>query len=143
MKNLILLLTVLFAFTACKQSSTSREVPENIKMAFVKSHPYAIILKWNDEPPFWEVKYKESTEKGAVSYDENAVITETELVITKDLLPNGATIPNYIKANYPKEKMQGYEKITTASGTITYEIQIPGKEIVFDANGKYLLEEKD
>ncbi|WP_366184557.1 hypothetical protein [Flavobacterium ovatum] len=143
MKNLTLLLSALFAFTACKQSSTSREVPENIKMAFVQSHPHAVILKWNDEPPFWEVKYKEATEKGAVSYDKNAVITETELVITKDLLPNGTTIPDYIKVNYPKEKIQGYEKITTASGMITYEIQITGQEIVFDVNGKYLLEEKD
>jgi len=91
----------------------------------------------------WEAKYKDGEEKGAVSFNSKAEVTETELVIPESQLPNVSVIPDYIKVHYPNEKIQGCEKITKADGTITYEIQITGKEIVFNAEGKYLSEEMD
>lgn len=129
--------------SACNQTTKTRQVPTNISETFIKIHPNATIIKWNDEPPIWEAKYKEGEEKGAVSFNEKAVVTETELVISETQLPNSAIIPDYIKVHYPNEKIMGCEKITKANGTITYEIQITGKEIVFDGSGKYLSEEKD
>ncbi|TWI81133.1 putative PepSY-like beta-lactamase-inhibitor [Lacibacter cauensis] len=141
-------LIILFAFTvlilsACNQAAKTRQVPANISEAFVKLHPNATILKWNDEPPIWEAKYKDGEEKGAVSFNDKAEVTETELVIAESQLPNASAIPDYIKAHYPNEKIQGCEKITKQDGSNTYEIQITGKEIVFDGEGKYLSEEKD
>lgn len=125
------------------QISKSRTVPVNILKAFQKSHPKATILKWNDEPPIWEAKYKDGDKTGAISYNLKAKITETELVIPKNQLPNKLAIPDFIKSKYPNEKIQRCEKVEKANGVITYEIQITGKEIIFDTNGKYLSEEMD
>lgn len=143
MKKLAIALLFMSAITACNQVTDGKEAPENIKTAFAKSHPNATILKWNDEPPIWEAKYKDGNEKGAVSFDTNGMVTETELVIDENQLPNGTMIPDYIKTKYPKEKIQNCEKVTKAGGTITYEIQITGKELVFDKDGKYLEDEPD
>lgn len=65
------------------------------------------------------------------------------MVIEESELPNQPVIPEYIKTKYPGEKLQSCEKVEKKDGTITYEIQITGKEIVFDAIGKYLNEEAD
>ncbi len=143
MKTKAFSLTVLITtFVACNPIKQS-EVPDNIAQAFKKSHPNAIISKWNDEPPIWEAKYTDGNEKGAVSFDINGVVTETELVIDENQLANPTSIQNYIKANYPDEKPKSFEKVTKADGTITYEIQITGKELVFDSKGVFLTEELD
>lgn len=142
-KFTILSAFVVMSLFACNQSSNSRQVPSNIAEAFTKLHPNASIEKWNDEPPMWEAKYKDGTEKGAVSFNAKAEVVEKELVIDQSQLPNGSTIPDYINAHYTNEKIKGCEKITKQDGSITYEIQITGKEIVFDGEGKYLSEEKD
>lgn len=126
-----------------KSKTTTRKVPDGIAEEFHKKHPTATIIKWNDEPPIWEVKYSEGTTKGAISYNSKKQIVETELVIEKTKLPNSSLISDYFKSNYPKEKIQRCEKITRQDGTNTYEIQITGKEIVFDAKGKFLSEELD
>lgn len=140
MKANLILFTV-FAISACQ--SPKPEAPVSIQDAFKKLHPDATILQWNDESPVWEAKYQEGDEKGAVSFDASGEITETELVIDEDQLPNSPAIPEYIKSNYAGEKIQGCEKITLANGTVTYEIQITGKELVFDDQGKFLEEELD
>ncbi|GEP97734.1 PepSY-like domain-containing protein [Chitinophaga cymbidii] len=137
-----LVAAVLLAATIMAGCSQKGNPPEKIVAAFKKLHPQATIEKWNDEPPVWEAKYKDATGSGAVSFDKNGVVTETELVINEDQLPAQPAIPDYIQANY-KEKLQRCEKIVTADGTTTYEIQITGKEIVFDAQGKFLQEEAD
>lgn len=137
----ILILVLIFAISACQSSKS--EAPAAIQDAFKKLHPDATILQWNDESPVWEAKYQEGNEKGAVSFDANGEITETELVIDEVQLPNSPLIPEYIKTNYPEEKIQGCEKITQANGTVTYEIQITGKELVFDDQGKFLVIEPD
>lgn len=144
MKKIVYLsVIVVMGLSACGQAGKSRQVPVNISEAFSKLHPSATILKWNDEPPIWEAKYKDGEEKGAVSFNNKAEVTETELVISESQLPNANAIPDYIKEHYPEEKIKGCEKITKQDGSNTYEIQITGKEIVFDAEGKYLSEEKD
>ena len=143
MKKILIPIISILLMAACNQSSKTREVPSNIEEAFTKLHPNATIEKWNDEPPIWEAKYKDGEEKGAVSFNDKAEVVETELVVSENELPNAPIIPDYIKANYLNEKIQGCEKITKQDGTIIYEIQITGKEIVFDREGKYLSVEKD
>lgn len=143
MKKLLTSIICIVLLAACNQAAKTREVPTNISEAFIKLHPNATILIWNDEHPIWEAKYQDGEEKGAVSFNAKAEVTETELVISENLLPNASVIPDYIKTHYPNEKIKGCEKIAKADGTIIYEIQITGKEIVFDGSGKYLSEEKD
>lgn len=128
---------------SCQDRTKNREAPEKIKEAFLKIHPNATITKWNDEPPMWEIKYKDGDEEGAVSLDQSGKVTETELVIKENHLSNPKMIQEYIKVNYPGEAPNHFEKVAKPDGTITYEIQITGKELVFDNNGKFLREELD
>ena len=139
-----IILFLVATFYSCNQNpNEQRKVPQIIEEAFKKLHPTATILKWNDEPPIWEAKYQEGKEKGAVSFDSIAQIVETELVIAESELRNLPSIPKYIKENYSKETIKGCEKIEKKNGTIIYEIQITGKELLFDSTGNFLSEELD
>ncbi len=145
MKKIILVLLncliCSFAFTQKIQSTA--QVPSKIEIAFKRMYPKALIQKWNDESPIWEAKYVNGAEKGAVSFNQDAKVVETELVIQANRLPSDHSIQKYIKSNYPNERIRGYEKITKANGIITFEIQIKGKELVFDAKGNFKEEELD
>ena len=143
MKKAFVLISSVMALAACKPDIQNQKVPKQIAAAFQKIHPEATVTKWNDESPIWEAKYKNSQEIGAVSFKPNGEVVETELVIDDSQLPNQAAILGYIHSKYPKEEMQSIEKITKQDGSITYEIQITGKELVFDSQGNFLEEELD
>lgn len=143
MKANPIIFATLVIFAACQPSKKETTPSNKIQDAFKKLHPTATVTEWKDESPTWEAKYEDGDAKGAVSFDANGIVTEIELVIAEDLLPNPSSVQEYIKANYPDEKMQRCEKITTADGRVTYEIQIKGKELVFDADGKFIEEEPD
>lgn len=131
------------AFSACTGGMSGRQPPEKIVAAFDRMYPQAHVTKWNDEPPIWEAKYTLGTMSGAVSFDANAEVTETELVIPENQLRAPLSVHEYITAHYPKERIQHCELVTKQNGTVTYEIQITGKELVFDAQGAFLQEEPD
>ncbi len=143
MKAASIFLSVLFLTATCSPSKKEITASTSVQEAFKRLHPNATILEWKDESPTWEAKYQEGDVMGAVSFDTAGTVTETELVISQELLPNFEGIQDYITTNYPGEKVQRYEKITTADGKITFEIQINGKELVFDSDGKFLEEERD
>lgn len=123
---------------ACQPGKKEAKAPENIQEAFKKLHPNAKIYEWKDESPTWEAKYEEGDTKGAVSFDANGNVTEAELVIPESQLPDLTAITDYINTNFGGEKIQRCEKITQEDGTVTYELQITGRELVFDADGKFL-----
>lgn len=139
-KSFALLAIVVLAACSGKKEATP---PEKIAAAFRVMHPDAVINQWNDESPIWEAKYTEGSTKGAVSFDQNAKVTETELVLPENELPNISTVKGYITANYPDEKIQRCEKIQKTGGDLTYEIQITDKELIFDSTGNFLAEEPD
>jgi hypothetical protein len=56
-------------------------------------------------------------------------------------LPKG--VLEYVKANYKGQKVKEAAKITDAKGTVTYEAEIKGMDILFDSNGKFIKEIKN
>lgn len=134
---------VAILFVACGGAEPARTPPERIVAAFTQLYPQAHITKWNDEPPNWEAKYTLGTVIGAVSFNANAEVIETELVVSESQVPDMSAIQEYVTAHYPSEKIQRCEMITAQNGTITYEIQITGKELVFDARAAFIKEEQD
>ncbi|SKC19690.1 hypothetical protein [Dyadobacter psychrophilus] len=143
MKNKTLPLLAIVILAACTEKKQGTTPPEKTVEAFKTLHPKAVIEKWNDEPPIWEAKYSEGSEKGAVSFDQKNDVTETELVLSENALPNLEAIKGYITANYPKERILRCEKIVKTAGDTTYEIQITGKELIFDTAGNFIAEEPD
>jgi hypothetical protein len=49
----------------------------------------------------------------------------------------------YVKANYKNKKIKGGAKISKLDGTVNYEAEVNGVDVMFDADGKFLKEVKD
>lgn len=140
--NLIILLALLVT-VGCQPSKKEVAVPDQIQEAFKKIHPNATNVLWIEEPGIFEAKFSDGSMKGAVAFNEKGDVVETEEVIEQDKLPNFTGITEYIKTSYPGETIKQSEKITKQDGTVIYELQIKGKELVFDSEGKFLEEEPD
>lgn len=56
-------------------------------------------------------------------------------------MPKG--ILDYVKTNYKGQSVKEVAKITDAKVTVTYEAEIKGMDLLFDANGKFIKEVKE
>jgi adenine C2-methylase RlmN of 23S rRNA A2503 and tRNA A37 len=77
----------------------------------------------------------------SVVFDSNGKLIEKEEDIEITELPANAR--EYLSKNFPKSKIREVEKNTNAQGIITYEVEIKGKELIFDENGNFIEETKD
>lgn len=143
MKAILIILCLWVSISACQSPKNEVSVPDNIKSAFAQMHPNATDINWIEEPSIFEAKFTDGKLKGAVSFNDKGEVVETEEVIEQDLLPNLIGILDYIKTNYPGQAIQRCEKIIKHNGSISYELQIKGKELVFDANGEFTYVEPD
>ena len=74
-------------------------------------------------------------------FEPNGTFTESEVDIKAAVLP--ATVLAYVKEHYKGKTIKEAAKITKADGAINYEAEVNGKDVIFDANGKFLKEMKD
>ena len=77
----------------------------------------------------------------SILMDAQGNIIETEVEIELNQLPKG--VLEYVKANYKGQKVKEAAKITDAKGTLTYEAEIKGMDILFDSTGKFIKEIKN
>lgn len=143
MKSIRLFIFFFVVVSACKSPKNEMIVPDKVKQAFEKLYPTATDVRWIQEPSIFEAKFTDGKMKGAVSFNDMAEIMETEEVIEKEQLPNLAGVLDYIHEHYEGETVTSFEKITKQGGQVSYELQITGKELIFDAEGKFLEEEPD
>jgi cytochrome c-type biogenesis protein CcmE len=127
-------------FTACAQNLDASKIPAAAKSSFEKQYP-GVAVKWEKEDGKYEVHFKQNGNMMSVLMDEKGVITETELYIRVTDLP--ATILAYVKEHYKRKTIKEGAKITKTDGTINYEVEVSGKDVIFDTNGKFLKKEKD
>ena len=132
----------IFITVACN-SKQDVVVPSDIESAFKKMHPGATNIRWIREPSLYEAKFKDGSMTGAVSFNDQADVIETEEVIDRQQLPVGDAIVRYVATHYPAEKISRCERVRKPDGTTTYEIQITGKELIFDQQGVFLAIEPD
>ena len=50
---------------------------------------------------------------------------------------------SYVKEHYKGKVIKEGAKITKADGTVNYEAEVSGKDVIFDSNGKFIKEAKD
>lgn len=77
----------------------------------------------------------------SVVIDKNGTIVETESDIPEIDLPKAAQ--DYMKKSYTGIKIEGAAKIVKANGDINYEAELHDKDILFDANGRFIKKVKD
>jgi hypothetical protein len=123
------------------QKLQEKDVPASVKTAFQKNFPQAKVEKWEKEGVNFEAEFELNKSEQSVLFDAQGGIIETEIEIEISELPNG--IVDYVKTNYKGQSVKEAAKITDTKGTLTYEAEIKGMDLLFDINGKLIKEIKN
>jgi len=123
------------------QKLQENDVPAPVKTAFQKNFPQAKVEKWEKEGVNFEAEFELNKSEQSVLFDAQGGIIETEIEIEISELPNG--IVDYVKTNYKGQSVKEAAKISDTKGTLTYEAEIKGMDLLFDSNGKFIKEIKN
>ena len=129
-----------FAGMASAQHLKAAAVPAAAKSSFEKKYPHTE-AKWEKEHGNYEVNFKKDGNQMSVVIDAKGMILETETDIAINQLPE--KVSSYLKTHYKGAKVKEAAKIVKADGSIIYEGEVNGKDVMFDSNGKFLKEAKD
>ena len=137
MKKLITFTACITAitFAAFAQKKDDGKVPQTVKTSFAKQYP-GVATKWEKENGKYEASFKKDGNTMSALFEKNGTMTESETDIKVSALP--AAILAYVKANYKGKTIKEGAKITKADGTVMYEAEVDGKDVIFDNNGKFL-----
>ena len=127
-------------FAAGAQKLNNADVPAPVKASFTKKYPGAV-AKWEKEDGKYEAGFKKDGKTMSALFEVNGTFTESEVDIKTEDLP--ATVLAYVKEHYKGKTIKEGAKITKADGTVNYEAEVDGKDVIFDTAGKFLKEAKD
>ena len=136
---LLLLFTGIIYSLSAQEKSTG--APASAKQAFAKAFPGASKVKWEKEGKEYEVNFVQAGKEMSAVYDEKGTLTETEEEIKPSAL--SASIVTYVKEHYKGAAIKEAAKITKPNGDVMYEAVVNKTDLIFDANGKFIKEEKD
>ena len=143
MKKLILMIACagLFCFSVSAQKLNATKVPTAVLSTFAKQFPAATDANWEKEGKEFEVAFKEKGQPMTVSLDAKGTLLESETSMKSTELP--VAILKYLSDNFKGKTILSADK-TVAGSKVTYEIVVEkGKELVFDANGKFIKKVKE
>ena len=130
----------LFCLKGLGQKIKESEVPAAVKTSFANRYP-GISAKWEKEDGNYEANFKKDGNQMSATFQPGGMFLESEISIKESALP--AASQSYIQANYKGKSVKESAKITSAAGTITYEAEIEGRDLIFDSNGHFLKVEKN
>jgi len=132
---------LMISLAACAQKVKEADVPTAVKDAFKKAYTNTNEVKWEKEGENFEAEFEVGETDQSVVFDATGQVIETEVEIKVDELPSG--VKDYVAKNYKDTKIKEATKITDSKGTVTYEAEIKGKDLIFDTTGKFIKEEVD
>jgi len=142
MKKLsVMMFGVLFSTISFSQTIKEKDVPTSVKNAFQQKYPQANVEKWEKEGANYEAEFDFNEVDQSVLIDVQGNIIETEIEIMLSELPKSVT--EYIKTNHKGQTIKEATKISDSKGTITYEVEIKGKDLIFDRNGSFIKSTND
>lgn len=133
-------LGVSIAFSACAQKLAASKVPAAVKASYSKQFP-GTEATWEKEGDKYEAGFKKDGSTMSALFEANGTMTESEMGIKVADLP--ATVLAYVKEHYKGKNIKESAKITKADGTVNYEAEVNGTDVIFDASGKFIKEAKD
>ena len=139
MKKLLMSVMAITAivFAANAQKLDASKVPAAVKTSFAKQYP-GITAKWEKEAGKYEAGFDQNGHEMSALFEPTGAMTESEMEIKVSELP--ATVMQYITAHHKGVTVKEASKITKANGEVNYEAEVKGKDLIFDANGKFLKE---
>lgn len=128
-----------FVFTAilsakCQKVNASK-VPNAVKISFAKAFA-GTTAKWEKENGQYEAGFTKEGKEMSALFNADGTMTESEVSINQSELP--ANVLAYVKANYKGKTIKESAKITKADGSIVYEAEVNGKDVIFDEKGKFI-----
>jgi hypothetical protein len=142
MKKIFLALSIVFSATLFAQTETKGKkvsVPNVVSASFQKEFPNKK-AKWGMEDGGYEAEFKLNGGDASAVYDKSGHRKELEVGIKPSELP--LVVLDYLKKNYPSDKITETAKITDDKNILTYEAEIGknGKtyDVLFDASGKFI-----
>lgn len=133
-------LAIAIGFSASAQKLDASKVPAAVKASFTKQYP-GVAVKWEKENGKYEAGFKQNGNTMSALFEANGTMTESEMDIKIADLP--ASVTAYVKEHYKGKSIKEGAKITKADGTVNFEAEVDGKDLIFDANGKFLREMKN
>lgn len=145
MKQIALIcVAALVSAAAYAQKLKETEVPESVKVSFVKSFPNIKSVKWSKESETeFEAEFKNGSMEQSANFDASGkwLVTETEIKKT-DLPP---LVQAAIKKEFDGFKIEEAEKVETADG-VAYEVELEKREVTYGVqlskDGKVLKKEE-
>jgi hypothetical protein len=142
MKNIFLAIAIAFSVTMVAQSekkSKKLNIPATVTEMFKKEFPDKK-AKWGMEDGDYEAEFKINGSDASAVYDKKGHRKALEVAIKTSELPASAL--EYLKKNYPTNKITEAAKITDDKNVVTFEAEIgkDGKsyDVLLDANGKFI-----
>jgi len=135
----VLLLTA-YAVPASAQDLKDKDVPEVVKSALTRMYPDAKKVSWEKEKGNYEANWGgKSGEDNSVLFTPSGNFIEIVQTIPTAQLP--ASIVPYVTKHYSGAKIKEAGKLTDAAGKHMFEVEIKGKDLVFDEKGNFLRED--
>ena len=128
------------AISACGQKLDASKVPAAVKTTFATKYA-GLSAKWEKEDGKYEANFKQDGNTMSAMFMPNGTFTESEMDIKVSDLP--ASVLLYVKQHYAGKTIKAGAKITKADGTVNYEAEVSGKDVIFDTNGKFIKEVKE
>lgn len=129
----------LLVLTACSQNAKKTNVPAIVQTSFT-THFAGAKAEWEEEDSNYEAEFEKDGKEMSAVFDKTGALLETETEIPADQLPAAALA--YIKQHHADAKVKEAAKITDAKGVVTYEAEVKGKDLIFDASGNFVKEVK-
>ena len=124
------------------QDLKDKDVPAIVKSAFAKKYPAVKKVSWEKEKENYEANWGgKSGEDNSVMFSPTGNFIEIVEAISIDKLPS--SIAPFIAKNYNGAKIKEAGKVTDALGKHTIEVEIKGKDLIFDEKGNFIKNSKD
>lgn len=136
--NNIFLVLAFFVFFAQSQAQKvlTTDVPASVKEACMAAHPKAMNITWTKKGSTYECEFTENEKSLSATFDNSGFLLENERNIPIEALPKD--IVTYLNSKYKNKKIKEVSKLTDRMHNVSYQVQVGGKNLVFDAKGNYL-----
>ena len=132
--NTALIATFCLLLAGSAQAQAGK-VPAVTNAAFAAAHPEAQNVTWDVEKDGYEASFMVGKQEMSVEYDKAGKLVATETEIAVSALPEG--VRSYVAANHKGKQIKEAAEIVAADGTKTYEAEVGGNDLLFDAQGNY------
>jgi hypothetical protein len=123
------------------QDLKTKDVPAPVQTAFAKKYQPTSKVSWEKEKGNYEANWGgRSGEDNSAQFTPAGKFVELVRSIPVSSLPSNAAV--YTSAHYNGAKIKEAGHVTDAAGKHMYEAEIKGKDLIFDANGNFLREDK-